>query len=47
MIKNFFKIYLIFLTFFFTLPSYADLPRYLDFKLILNESVAGKKLKIF
>ena len=47
MIKNFFKIYLIFLTFFFTLPSYADLPRYLDFKLILNESVAGKKAQNF
>ena len=47
MIKNFFKIYLIFLTFFFTLPSYADLPRYLDFKFILNNSEAGKKAQSF
>ena len=37
------KIYLI-LLFFFLHPSvHADIPHYLDFKYVLNESTAGKK----
>ena len=41
MYKNF--IYFIFAIFLFTQSSLAEIPHYLDFKLILNESIAGKK----
>ena len=46
---NFFK-KILFLIFFFTSTSqvlYADSPYFLDFKLILNESIAGKKAQTF
>ena len=43
--KNFYKFLI--LTFFFLLTlsniAHSDLPRYLDFKLVLNESTAGSK----
>ena len=40
---------LIVVCFFFSVnePSYAEVPHYLDFKLILNESDAGKKAQTF
>ena len=40
-----FKKFLIFLIFLFSFNQgvYAELPHYLDFKYILNESTAGKK----
>ena len=46
--KKLFKILLL-TSFFLNFQSilYADLPRYLDFKYILNESVAGKKAQNF
>ncbi len=37
----------IFFLFSLNLPSYAEVPHYLDFKLILNESNAGKKAQNF
>ena len=46
---NFFK-KILFLIFFFTSTNqvlYADSPYFLDFKLILNESTAGKKAQAF
>jgi len=46
---NFFK-KILFLIFFFTSTNqvlYADSPYFLDFKLILNESTAGKKAQTF
>ena len=38
---------IIFLTFLYISSSLADIPHYLDFKLILNESIAGKKAQTF
>ena len=37
------KTLIIFALFFFNVNAIADIPHYLDFKYILNESVAGKK----
>ena len=44
MCKKFFTFLLIF---FVTTNLYADLPHYIDFKFILNESDAGKKAQSF
>ena len=43
--KNLFKSIIFTIIFFLTLSNiaYSDLPRYLDFKLVLNESTAGSK----
>ena len=38
---------IIFLILLQTSPSSADTPHYLDFKMILNESIAGKKAQTF
>ena len=40
-------IIIIFIFFLNTLPSQAEIPHYLDFKLILNQSDAGKKAQSF
>ena len=37
------KFFTLLLFFFITTNLYADLPHYIDFKFILNESSAGKK----
>ena len=42
--KQLLKIFIIFIALIFiTNSSFADLPRYLDFKYVLNESESGKK----
>jgi len=46
MLKNFLFIFVFFL-FSFNINVSADIPYYLDFKLILNESTAGKKAQDF
>ena len=38
---------IIFLIFLYISPSSAETPHYLDFKMILNESIAGKKAQTF
>ena len=44
-----FKKFLIIIIFCFSIytPSYADVPYYIDFKYILNQSEAGKKAQSF
>ena len=41
--NTFKKIFIIFSIFFITFNSYAEMPHFLDFKFVLNESSAGKK----
>ena len=40
-LKNFFILFI--LTLAFESKSYSDIPYFVDFKFILNESIAGKK----